>query len=66
MADKKTVTVPIEFLEFVKTAPVSSGVCCCGENMDEHADPMSCGHTPTDQWDYSLSLWIEQIAKDNK
>ena len=25
------VLVPREFIEFVRTAPVSSGVCCCGE-----------------------------------
>ena len=52
-----------EFIEFVRNAPVSSGVCCCGESMDRHSDPMSCGHSPVDQWDWSLSLWLEEIGK---
>lgn len=52
-----------KFVEFVRNAPVSSGVCCCGDNMDDHADPYSCGHSPLDQWEYSVSNWIEQISK---
>lgn len=51
-----------EFVTFVRDAPVSSGVCCCGESMVGHSDPMSCGHTPVDQWDYSLSLWLKEPA----
>ncbi len=43
--------------EFIARAPVSSGVCCCGESMNGHSDPMNCGHTPVDLWDYS----VEQI-----
>lgn len=54
--------VPVAFLDFVKTAPVSSGVCCCGDDMEKHTDPMSCGHSPVDQWNYSLSSWLRQIA----
>jgi len=50
-----------EFIEFVKSAPVSSGVCCCGEPMNGHPDPMSCGHTPVDQWEYSLRCWLDQL-----
>lgn len=42
-------------LEFIKdgvmNAPVASGVCCCGDSMENHADPMSCGHIPVDMWD---------------
>ena len=48
----------IEMLrEFIARAPVSSGVCCCGEAIDGHSNPMSCGHTPVDLWDHS----VEQI-----
>lgn len=43
--------------EFIARAPVSSGVCCCGEPIDGHSSPMSCGHTPVDLWDHS----VEQI-----
>lgn len=55
------VMVPLEFLDFIKNAPVSSGTCCCGNDMEKHPDPMSCGHTPVDRWDYSLAKWLEQI-----
>lgn len=54
--------VPVEFIEFVKNAPVSSGTCCCGDDMENHANPMSCGHSPVDEWDYSLSKWLKQIS----
>ncbi len=43
--------------EFIARAPASSGVCCCGEAMDNHSSPMNCGHTPVDLWDHS----VEQI-----
>ena len=43
--------------EFIARAPVSSGVCCCGEAIDGHSSPMSCGHNPIDLWDHS----VEQI-----
>ena len=43
--------------EFIARAHVSSGVCCCGEAIDGHSSPMSCGHSPVDLWDHS----VEQI-----
>lgn len=49
-----------EFADFVKTAPVSSGVCCCGDPIDGHTE----SHNPVDQWDYSLSKWLEKIDKE--
>lgn len=52
-----------EFVEFVKNAPVSSGVCCCGEDMATHSESMYSGHTPVDQWHYSLFLWVEELDK---
>lgn len=52
-----------ELLAFMRRAPVSSGVCCCGDDMEKHASPMICGHSPVDQWDDSVYSWAEQIAK---
>ncbi len=40
--------------DFIETAPVSTGVCCCGESMEGHSSPMNCGHTPVDLWDHSV------------
>ena len=53
-----TLSAQIEMLrDFIETAPASTGVCCCGESMEGHSSPMSCGHTPVDLWDHS----VEQI-----
>jgi len=39
---------------------VSTGVCCCGDAMDGHASPMSCGHSPVDMGEYTISGWIDE------
>lgn len=27
---------------------ITSGVCCCGDDMECHGNPMNCGHSPVD------------------
>lgn len=49
------------FVDWVRNAPVSSGVCCCGDDMDRHGDPMACGHSPVDEWDYTLADWLVSL-----
>lgn len=44
----------VRLLDFIARAPVSSGVCCCGETMDGHSSPMFCGHSPVDMWDHAV------------
>lgn len=47
-----------EFLEWLKTAPVSSGVCVCGNTVS----PAGCGdHGSVDMWDHSLGKWLEVV-----
>lgn len=36
----------------LERADTEEGVCCCGDSMDRHSDPMSCGHSPVDMGDY--------------
>jgi hypothetical protein len=43
----------------IEHADMSDGVCCCGDNMDGHADPMSCGHSPTDMGEYFAHKAVE-------
>jgi phage shock protein A len=31
---------------------IEEGVCCCGDNMENHTNPMDCGHTPLDHGTY--------------
>lgn len=50
-------------LEFIKNAQVSSGVCCCGDDMAKHANPMHCGHNPVDTWDHAVICVTDDIAK---
>ena len=37
-----------------------SGVCCCGEEMETHSNPMYCGHSPVDSGEYYASSAIMQ------
>ncbi len=48
-----------DFLDSVRNAPVSSGVCCCGSNMDSHG--MGDGHSPVDEWDELIKSWTNTI-----
>lgn len=45
--------------DFIASAQVSSGVCCCGEAMDGHSSPMSCGHSPVDMWDHAVENLLD-------
>ena len=45
--------------DFIASAQVSSGVCCCGEAMDGHSSPMSCGHSPVDMWDHAVGKLLD-------
>jgi hypothetical protein len=42
----------------IEHADMSDGVCCCGDNMDGHSNPMSCGHAPVDMGEYYAHLAI--------
>ena len=53
-------------LEFIKHAQVSSGVCCCGESMENHSSPLNCGHSPVDMWDYAVSKFVEDAEKEKR
>jgi len=44
----------------IENCNVSSGVCCCGDSMDKHTNPMDSGHTPVDFGEYTAhSLLID-------
>ena len=36
----------------IEHADMSDGVCCCGDDMETHSNPMDCGHTPVDAGEY--------------
>ena len=39
---------------------IEEGVCCCGDNMDTHAEPMHCGHSPVDHGAYIAESLVEE------
>lgn len=53
-----------QLTNFIKYAQVSSGVCCCGDSMEGHPSPMTCGHSPVDVWDYYSGELLEAYPDD--
>jgi hypothetical protein len=53
-----------QLTNFIKYAQVSSGVCCCGDSMEGHPSPMTCGHSPVDMWDYYSGELLEAYPDD--
>lgn len=49
-------------LRFIREAPVSSGVCCCGDGVEGHASAWDCGHTPVDMWDDASSSLFKELS----
>lgn len=50
-----------KFRDFVMSAPVGSGICCCGDDMENHSSGWICGHEAVDQWNYSLLCWQKEF-----
>ena len=48
-----------QLTNFIKYAQVSSGVCCCGDSMEGHPSPMTCGHSPVDMWDHAVGKLLD-------
>jgi hypothetical protein len=47
------------WLELAAHCSIEEGVCCCGDNMENHSDPMFCGHSPVDHGAYIAMQLIE-------
>jgi hypothetical protein len=43
----------------IRHADMADGVCCCGEEMATHSNPMHCGHSPVDAGEHFASLCLE-------
>lgn len=46
-------------LHLVDEFGIKSGVCCCGDDMARHSNPMDCGHSPVDSGEYYSAQTIE-------
>ncbi|WP_037500570.1 hypothetical protein [Sphingomonas jaspsi] len=47
--------------EFLISAPLESGVCCCGNPVESHG--FGDGHTPVDDLQYAAHNLIDEIDK---
>jgi len=46
-------------LRLIDEFGIKSGVCCCGDDMERHDNPMDCGHSPVDSGEYYSESAIE-------
>ena len=46
-------------LALAERLDLTEGVCCCGDSMDRHPEPMSCGHLPVDAGHYHHAATIK-------
>lgn len=44
----------------IEQCSVTTGYCCCGDSMKDHANPMDCGHAPVDMGAYHAGLLLEE------
>lgn len=51
----------LRLMGFVESAPVESGVCVCGDSMNNHPSAYACGHEPCDMWLDNVMSWREEI-----
>ena len=49
-------------LGMLQNCSVTSGVCCCGEEIDRHSRAMDCGHTPVDSGAYYAKALFEDVT----
>ena len=48
------------WVELAAHCSIEEGVCCCGEDMENHPNPMDCGHSPVDHCVYVASQLVEE------
>jgi len=58
-AARKRLVQQRRFAEFVMHAPVGTGICCCGESMDNHP---STDHQPVDEWVNHVYHQLEELG----
>ena len=49
--------------ELIRQCSITTGACCCGDEMANHSDPMICGHSAVDQGTYYASNLQERIKE---
>ena len=52
-----------QWIGIASNCSIESGCCCCGESIENHSHPMTCGHSPVDMAD---SVVHEAINRTDK
>jgi hypothetical protein len=47
------------WVELAEHCSIEDGVCCCGDNIEGHSDPINCGHSPVDHGAYIAGQLVE-------
>lgn len=53
-------TIASAWAETAQHCEILEGVCCCGDNMENHPSPMNCGHSPVDHGAYHAAQLLDQ------
>lgn len=48
-------------LDLLSNCSVVSGVCMCGDSMENHSSPLTCGHSPVDSGAYYASQLMDTL-----
>jgi len=52
-----------QWVGIASNCSIESGVCCCGESIENHSHPMACGHSPVDMADSAVHGAIDKTDK---
>jgi hypothetical protein len=53
-------TIASAWAETAQHCEILEGVCCCGDSMENHPNPMNCGHSPVDHGAYHAGQLLTQ------
>lgn len=59
---RKLVEAAKGWLDLATHCSIEEGVCCCGDSMQNHSNPMDCGHSPVDHGSY-IAMRLEKRTR---
>ena len=48
------------WVSIAENCAIETGICCCGDNMEHHSEPMACGHVATDHGGYVAETTLKE------
>jgi Lar family restriction alleviation protein len=50
------------WLNIAHHCEITDGCCCCGDDMQNHLDPVGCGHSPVEHGSYVARRMVESTV----